>query len=107
MLQVMKPKLPDDFKGHYVVSVSGIPIGGDINVIADQTTLQVKRGEPIHPETAYQDPNDTDTIYFSFLPSMLDLSSAKTAEFRMVAGAFEVRTKFNLGEMKIRGAQSL
>jgi hypothetical protein len=107
MQQLLKLKLPDGFKGHYVISVTGLPVGEDAAIIAEQTTLQLKKGEPVHPETAYQDPNDTATIYFSFLPSMLDISGVKMAQFSMVAAPFEIKTRFNLAEMKIHGEPSL
>jgi hypothetical protein len=107
MQQILKLKLPDSFKGRYVVSVTGLPIGEDAAIMAEQTTLQMKRGEAIHPETAYQDPNDTATIYFAFLPSMLDASSGKVAQFSMLAAPFEIKTRFNLAEMKIHGQPAL
>jgi hypothetical protein len=107
MQQLLKLKLPEGFQGHYVISVTGLPVGEDAAIIAEQTTLQLKKGEPVHPETAYQDPNDTATIYFSFLPSMLDISGVKMAQFSMVAAPFEIKTRFNLAEMKIHGEPSL
>ena len=103
MQQLLKLKLPENFKGHYVISVTGLPIGEDPAVLAEQTTLQIKRGDAVHPETAYQDPNDTATVYFAFLPSMVDANSGKTAQFSMVAAPFEIKAKFILGEMKIHG----
>ncbi len=107
MQQLLKLKLPDGFKGHYVISVTGLPVGEDSAIVAEQTTLQIKKGEPVHPETAYQDPNDTATIYFAFLPSMLDISGARTAQFSMLAAPFEIRARFNLAEMKIHGEPCL
>ena len=106
MQKLLKPKLPEGFKGHYVISVSGLPIGEDAPSLAERTTLQIKRNDPIHPEIAYQDPTDTATVYFAFLPSTLDPFSAKVAEFKMDAAPFEVRIKFNLSEMKIHGDPS-
>jgi hypothetical protein len=107
MQQILKLKLPENFKGRYVISVTGLPIGEDTSIMVEQTTMQLKRGDPVHPESAYQDPGDTATIYFAFLPSMLDASSGKTAQFTMEAAPFEIKTKFNLAEMKIHGEPSL
>jgi len=107
MQQILKLKLPDNFKGRYVISVTGLPIGEDTAIMVEQTTMQLKRGEPVHPETAYQDPGDTATIYFAFLPSMLDAGSGKTALFTMEAAPFQIKTKFNLAEMKVHGEPSL
>ncbi len=106
MQQVLKLHLPENFKGRYVVSVTGLPIGGDTARMAEQTTLLVKRGDPVNPETAYQDPADTSTVYFAFLPSTIDVSDAKTAVFDMVAAPFEVKVKFNVSEMKYLGEPS-
>ncbi len=106
MRQLLKPKLPDTFKGHYILSVTGLPIGEDPSTLTEQTTLQIKRGNPINPELAYQDPYDTATIYFAFLPSTLDVTSSKTAEFHMTAAPFEIKAKFLLNEMKISGEQA-
>ena len=106
MKQVLKPHLPQDFDGRYVISVSGLPLGEDATELAAQTTLQLKRGDPVNPETAYQDPGDTSTIYFAFLPSTLDVSGSKTAVFSMLAQPYEIRTKFNLTEMKYLGQPS-
>jgi len=38
---------------------------------------------------------------------MLDASSGKTAQFIMEAAPFEIKTKFNLSEMKLHGEPSL
>jgi hypothetical protein len=106
MKEILKLHLPPDFDGHYVISVSGLPLGEDTTEIASQTTLQLKRGDPVHPETAYQDPGDTSTIYFAFVPSTLDVSSSKTAVFSMLAQPYEIRAKFSLSEMKYLGQTS-
>ncbi len=106
MRKILKTKLPVTLDGRYVISVSGLPFGGDAASTAEHTTLQIKRGDAVHPETVYQDPNNTATIYFAFLPSMVDVSSGRNAEFDMFAPPFEIRTKFNLTEMKVKGEPS-
>lgn len=103
MQHALKLQLPETLKGRYVISVTGLPIGDDTAQISDQTTLQLKRGEAIHPESAYKDPNDSATIYFAFLPSMVDISSSKSANFDMVAQPYEVKSRFSLTDMKYRG----
>jgi hypothetical protein len=107
MQQVLKLHLPDNFQGRYVVSVSGLPVAGDTTEIAERTTLQLKRGDAVHPESVYQDPSDTSSIYFSFLPSMIDITNGRTAVFNMVASPYEIKAKFNVGEMKYLGEPAL
>ena len=107
MQQLLKAHLPGAFDGHYVISVSGLPIGGDATELLEQTTLQLKRGETIHPQDGYQDPGDTSTIYFAFLPSMVEAADGKVVVFRMVAAPYEITAKFNFAEMKIMGAPAL
>jgi hypothetical protein len=114
----LKLKFPESLSGHYVISVSGVPImspppadenaGGKPGTdpfagLKEQTSLQLKRGEPIEPGVAYEDPSDTSTIYFGFLPQLARVTEAKTATFSMSTGPLVVKAKFNLGEMKYRG----
>jgi hypothetical protein len=106
MRRVLKRHLLENFAGRYVISVSGLPISGNATEMAEQTTLQLKRGDPVHPESAYQDPTDTSTIYFAFLPSMIDVSNGKTALFNMLASPYDIKAIFNLGDMKYLGEPS-
>jgi hypothetical protein len=106
MQQVLKLHLPANFQGRYVIGVSGLPISQDTKDAIDQTTIQLKHGDAVHPEDAYQDPSDTSAIYFAFLPSTLDLDDAKTALFTMVVSPYSVKAKFNVPEMKYRGEAS-
>lgn len=103
MQQVLKSHLPATLNGRYVLCASGLPLSGDITEISEQTTLQIKRGEPVHPETAYQDPNDTSAVCFGFLPSTINVPDGKTAAFMMIAGPYAVKAKFNIGQMRYRG----
>ena len=116
MLQAMKLKLPASLNDYYVIGVSGLPIAssgseqGASSPAADpfaelkeQASLQAKRGDPIQPGEAYQDPNDTSSIYFGFLRQFLDLTESNVATFSTEAGPFAVKVKFHLKEMKYRG----
>jgi hypothetical protein len=107
MQQVLKLHLPASFQGRYVIGVSGLPVSRDAKDAIDDTTLQLKRGDAVHPEDAYNDPADTSAIYFAFLPSTIDLEGAKTAVFTMVVSPYSVKAKFNIGEMKVRGEPAL
>ncbi len=116
MLQAMKLKLPASLNDYYVIGVSGLPIassGSEQGVsspaadpfaeLKEQTFLQAKRGDPIQPGEAYQDPNDTSSVYFGFLRQFLDLTESNVATFSTEAGPFAVKVKFHLKEMKYRG----
>ena len=107
MQQVLKLHLPASFQGRYVVGVSGLPVSNKTKDAIDDTTLQSKHGDAVHPEDAYQDPADTSAIYFAFLPSTIDLDGAKTAVFTMVVSPYSVKAKFNISEMKYRGEPAL
>jgi hypothetical protein len=116
MLEALKLKLPESLKGHYVISVFGLPItAGETDPdnkdpfagLKADTTLMLKKSESAQPEIAYQDPADTSSMYFGFLPSMLNVESAKVASFSMTSGPFAVKTKFNLEEMKYHGELSV
>jgi len=105
--QVLKVHLPPNFAGHYVIGVSGLPLSGNNTEISEDTTLQVKRGESVHPEAVFQDPGDTSAIYFGFLPSMIDVQGNKNIVFSMTASPYEIKVRFNSGEMKYRGDPAL
>jgi hypothetical protein len=105
-------RFPEELKAHYVISVTGLPIsaGQDseskddaFETLKEQTSLEVKRGEPIQPGVAYQDPDDTSTIYFGFLPSLVPVADAKTAVFQTNTGPLAAKAKFNLTKMKFHG----
>ncbi len=110
--QALHLKFPASLTGHYVVSVSGLPMisGQDAAEEADafaslkeQTSLEVKRGEAVQPGVAFQDPEDTSTIYFGFLPALVPVMDAKTAIFETNTGPLAAKAKFNLTKMKYHG----
>lgn len=119
--EAMKLKLPESMAEHLVISVSGVPIptpeereepgspqgearGEDAFAsIKRRTALEAHRGEPIEPGVASQEADDTSTIYFGFLPSLVNVADAKTVSFSMNTGVLIVKAKFSLAEMKYRG----
>lgn len=117
--EALKLHLTESLAEHLVISVSGVPIaapeadqssggGGEANadsyaLLKQQTTLEAHHNDPVQAGVAHQDPDDTSTIYFGFLPSLVNLADAKTATFSMDTGMLIVKTKFNLSEMKYRG----
>jgi hypothetical protein len=111
--------MPESLAEHLVISVTGVPIavpdagrpsgsGDDANAdpfatLKQQTTLEVHHNEPVQAGVAHQDPDDTSTVYFGFLPSLVNVANAKTASFSMNTGMLTVKAKFNLPQMKYRG----
>lgn len=109
MILAMKLKFPPGFEGHYVIGLSGIPMisghsdgrGGDsYDALKEVTYLEVKGQEPAQPGIIQEDPSDTSTVLFGFLQQFLDLSSAKSAEFKTSTGPFEIKARFDLKQMK-------
>jgi hypothetical protein len=117
--EALKLHLHASLAEHHVISVTGVPIaapeadqsssgGGDANAdpyafLKQQTTLEAHHNDAVQPGVAHQDSDDTSTIYFGFLPSLVNLADAKVATFSMDTGMLIVKTKFNLADMKYRG----
>jgi len=116
--EALKLHLDASLAEHLVISVTGVPIaapdadqssgGGGANadtyaLLKQQTTLEAHHNEAVQPGVVHQDADDTSTIYFGFLPSLVNVADAKTVTFSMDTGMLIVKTKFNLSEMKYRG----
>lgn len=115
-----KSKLPDSFKDHYVISISGIPLmnggrrsagyGGDDSQSSQQdqfdrlkqfTTLQPKGKAIAQPGVVEQQGG---TYLFGFSKDSLQLSADdKEFDFASRLGSLIVKTKFIAKEMKYRG----
>ena len=117
MLLALKLQLPKDFADHYVIGVSGIPLisghteGADntdsFDTLKEQTTLRTHGQEQVQPGMVAEQPDDTSTILFGFLPQFIDLEKAKTATFSTKTGPFEIEAKFDLTKMTYKGDRSL
>jgi hypothetical protein len=113
ILVALKMELPPDLAGHYVISVSGVPVisgtsaDDSFDALKLVTSLQMKGKEAIQPGVIQANPEDTSTVLFGFLPSMVDVSGEKTVNFSTKLGPLDVRAKFNLKEMRYRGELSL
>jgi hypothetical protein len=103
---------------HFVISVSGLPIvsghgaedssGGSgskdsYDGLKAQTSLQVKGQAAIQPGVIEPDKNETSTLYFGFLPQMVQLDGDKTVTFATVMAPLNVKAKFELKQMKFNG----
>ncbi len=110
----LKLQFPPSLSGHYVISVSGLPIvsghGGDDGSTADsydglkaQTSLQVRGQDAIPPDVIEPDKNETSTLYFGFLPQLIQLDGDKTVTFATTMAPLNVKVKFELKQMKFKG----
>jgi hypothetical protein len=113
----LKLQFPPSLADHFVISVSGLPIvsghGGQDTATGEptdsyeglkaQTSLQVKGKEAIQPGVIEPDKNETSTLYFGFLPQLVDLEGDKTVTFATTMAPLSVKVKFELKEMKFKG----
>ena len=110
----LKEQFPEDLEGHFVISVSGLPIvsghGGDDSSGGDsyaglkqKTSLQVKGQEAVQPGLIEPDKKETSTLYFGFLPQLVQLDSDKTVTFETTMDPLKVKAKFEMKTMKFKG----
>jgi len=113
----LKLQFPPSLDGHFVISVSDLPIvsghgGQDPSTgepadtyegLKAQTSLQVKGQEPIQPGVIEPDKNETSTLYFGFLPQMVQLDGDKIVTFSTTMAPLSVKVKFELKQMKFKG----
>ncbi len=109
----LKLQFPPSLAEHFVISVSGLPIvsghGGDdssadsYDGLKAQTSLQVRRQEAVQPGVIEPDKNETSTLYFGFLPQMVNLEGDKTVTFATTMAPLNVKVKFELKQMKFKG----
>ena len=114
----LKIQLPPSMAEHFVISVSDLPVvsghGGDDGAGGDsyeglkaQTSLRVQGQDAIQPGVIEPDKNETSTLYFGFLPQMLQLDGEKTVTFATVMSPFNLKVKFETKEMKYKGELAL
>jgi hypothetical protein len=113
----LKLQFPPSLADHFVISVSGLPIvsghGSEDSASGDsvdsydglksQTSLQVKGQEAIQPGVIEPDKNETSTLYFGFLPQLVQLDGDKTVTFATTMPPLNVKVKFELKQMKFKG----
>jgi hypothetical protein len=112
----LKLQFPPSLAAHFVISVSGLPIvsghGNDdsssgaadsYDGLKAQTSLQVKGQEAIQPGVIEPDKNETSTLYFGFLPQLVQLDGDKTVTFTTIMAPLNVKAKFELKQMKFKG----
>ncbi len=116
----LKLQFPPSLAEHIVISVSGLPIvsghGGDddssnsndaFDGLKQQTSLKVGGKEAVQPGVIEPDKNETSTLYFGFLPQMLELDGDKTVTFTTTMEPLHVKVKFETKQMKFKGEIAL
>jgi hypothetical protein len=112
----LKLQLPPSMAEHIVISVSGLLIvsghGGEdsssgasdtFDGLKEQTSLRVNGKEGVLPGIIEPDKNETSTLYFGFLPQMLELDGDKTVTFSTTMEPLRVKVKFETKQMKYKG----
>jgi hypothetical protein len=119
VLDAVKSPLPEAFKNHYVVSVSGIPLrdrrgraaetndddrdtqDSALDNLKQLTTLGTKGKEPAQPGVVLRGTREYSMLLFGFSKEFLNFSRKDhEVHFATQLGSLEVKTKFDLSEMK-------
>jgi len=127
ILDAVKSPLPDAFKDHYVISVSGIPLrdrrGRNVETNDDDrdskdskdrdlkdpaldnlkqlSTLTPKGKEPAQAGVVMRGTREYSMLLFGFSKDFLNFSKKDhEVHFATQLGSLEVKAKFDLGEMK-------
>jgi hypothetical protein len=125
ILDALKAPLPDAFKEHYVISVTGFPVTGPSNRryntegddpntslqdvldhLKSVTFLQPKDKRDIQPGIVQQPANGRygTTVLFGFSKEVLSLKPEdKEVTFITSFGKLDLKAKFNLKEMQYKG----
>jgi hypothetical protein len=115
ILDALKAPLPADFEGHYVVSVTNLPLvirrpgRGDetapddtLDRIQSGTTLQVKGRDPVEAGIARR--THIGSVLFGFLKDQLRLTSGdREIAFALTTQRLSLKTKFDTKEMIYHG----
>jgi hypothetical protein len=125
--EAQKSELPDMFKDHYVIGVSGIPLlnrrdrrpdDDDQDTAASQkealenaknfTTIAPKGRDLAQAGIAWQQPSSSHIFLFGFSRQAIELSADdKEVLFHTRLGGLIVKAKFDLKEMKYQGKLAL
>jgi hypothetical protein len=118
--EALKPEFPDDFAGHYVITLSGFPwplrngrledderSGQDeLDHLKSVTFLKPERGNPLQPGLVTQPISSSvnGSILFGFSKDLLQLSTDdREIEFTTRLGRSPIEARFFPKEMLYRG----
>jgi hypothetical protein len=113
ILDARKKSLPKEFKDHYTLSVSGVPlrqIGDDklFDQLRQFTSLQPNDQPPVQPGTVQRVYRDAGAVLVGFSRDVLELSADdKSIQFTTEVGRISLKTKFDTKEMRYRGHLAL
>ena len=62
----------------------------------------MKGQEAVQPSLIEPDPKETSTLYFGFLPQIVQLDSDKTVTFETTMDPLKVKAKFEMKTMKFK-----
>jgi hypothetical protein len=115
ILDALRAPLPAEFEGHYVVSVTNLPVAprrvgrGEVTTVDDAleriqsgTTLQVKGRDPVEAGIARR--TRIGSILFGFLKDRLPLTPIdRDIVFALTTSQLTLKTKFDAKEMSYHG----
>jgi hypothetical protein len=124
ILEALKSPLPEAFADHYVISVSGFPLGGGrrweagpeerasetsaeaLDRLKSFTSLEPAGKRAAQPGVVQHQPGSGEgTILFGFAKEFLNLGPAdKEVVFSTNLGRVSIKTKFDLKAMRYQGA---
>jgi len=113
ILDARKKPLPKEFKDHYTLSVSGIPlrqIGDDqlFDQLRQFTSLQPNDQPPVQPGTVQRAAGDASAVLVGFSKDVLELSAGdKSIHFATEVGRVVLKTKFDTKEMRYQDQLAL
>jgi hypothetical protein len=113
ILDARKKSLPKEFKDHYTLSVSGVPlrqIGDDqlFDQLRQFTSLQPNDQPPVQPGTVQRAAGNSSAVLVGFSRDVLELSAGdKSIHFVTEVGRILLKTKFDTKEMRYQGHLAL
>jgi hypothetical protein len=113
ILDARKKSLPKEFKDHYTLSVSGVPlrqIGDDqlFDQLRQFTSLQPNDQPPVQPGTVQRAAGNSSAVLVGFSKDVLELSAGdKSIHFATEVGRILLKAKFDTKEMRYQGRLAL
>jgi hypothetical protein len=113
ILDARKKSLPKEFKDHYTLSVSGVPLrqigdGQLFDQLRQFTSLQPNDQPPVQPGTVQRVVGNASAVLVGFSKDVLELSAGdKSIHFATEMGHIVLKTKFDTKEMRYQGHLAL
>jgi len=110
ILEAMKSPLPDQFEGHYVISVNGLPLlgvkdsGDDSESLKELSTLQAKGKDLLQAGVFHKQVSSGNSFLLGFSKEILPISASDgEVTFATRLGQLSVKARFVLKEMMYHG----